>query len=429
MSDHRVTADAVSWVPVPVGSDFPLQNLPFGIFATDGSAPRVGVAIGDHVLDLDAVTRAGLLDGPGVPTSVFAAASLNPLLELGRVAWRAIRGRIAGLLTEGNDELAGAGIAADALVPRAMARMHLPIAVGDYVDFYSSEQHATNVGKMLRPGSDPLPANWRHLPVGYHGRSSTIVVSGTDVVRPIGQRLNPDGGSPLYGPSVRLDIELEVGFVAGGPGNSLGEAIAIDDTESHIFGLCLVNDWSARDIQAWEYQPLGPFLGKSFATTISPWVVPLDALDPYRVPPPPQAPAPLPYLASPGNLGLDLNLSVDLNGSVVSEVNFREMYWTMAQQLAHATVNGAVVRPGDLFASGTVSGRTVGSLGSLLEMSWNGERPIALADGTTRTFLEDGDRVTLRGWCGGDERPRVGFGECTGTVASPAADSPPRPVR
>ena len=272
----------------------------------------------------------------------------------------------------------------------------MPFAVGDYVDFYSSLEHATNLGRLFRPGGEPLMPNWRHLPVGYHGRAGTVVPSGTPVVRPCGQRKPPAAGAPLFGPSRRLDIELELGFVAGVP-SSLGEPIPAERFRDHVFGLVLVNDWSARDIQAWEYQPLGPFLGKSFATSLGAWITPLDALDDAWVPGPAQDPEPLPYLCVQGDWSLDLELEVELNGEVVSRTNARGLYWSMPQQLAHATVNGASVRTGDLFASGTISGAEPGSEGSLIELTWNGERPLRLRDGSARTFLEDGDELVLRG--------------------------------
>jgi fumarylacetoacetase len=409
MTDPTVDPGLTSWVPVPAGSDFPIQNLPFGVFSTSGSARRVGVAIGDQVVDLAAAHTAGAFDAVDIPEGVFASATLNPFLELGRETWRAVRSRVSEVLTAGGElrEQAAAW-----LVPAGDVALHLPLAIGDYVDFYSSLHHATNVGRMFRPDDPPLLPNWRHLPIGYHGRSSSVVVSGTPIVRPHGQRPGPDG--PTYGPSRRLDIELEVGFVVG-TGNRLGTQIPIGSAEDHIFGMCLVNDWSARDLQAWEYRPLGPFLGKSFATSISPWIVTLDALAPFRVPAPAQDPAPLPYL-SPAGSSVALDLTVELNGDVVAQVGFAGMYWTMAQQLAHVTVNGTNTRPGDLYASGTVSGPTPDSLGSLLEVSWNGSRPIRLSSGEERTFLEDGDRVVLRGRCEADGAVPIGFGECAGTV-------------
>jgi fumarylacetoacetase len=300
-------------------------------------------------------------------------------------------------------------------VPLAEVEQRLPLAVGDYVDFYSSLEHATNLGRMFRPDAEPLLPNWRHLPVGYHGRASSVVVSGTPVRRPRGQ-LPPaePGGAPSFGPTQRLDIELELGFVTG-PGNALGTSIPTSAAAQHVFGFVLVNDWSARDIQRWEYVPLGPFLGKSFATSISPWVVPLAALEPFRVPAPAQDPEPLEYLRTEGDWGLDIELEVELGGTVISRTNARGLYWTFPQQLAHATVNGTNTRPGDLYASGTISGAEPDSRGSLIELTWGGRDPVRLADGSERTFLEDGDTVTLRGRAG----DTVSFGEVTGTI-SPA---------
>ena len=386
---------------VPGFADFPIENLPFGVVrprSGDGDS-RVVVRIGEVVLDLAAA---------GIEPSLTAQSTLNELLASGRGS--EVRRRAGELLSSRED---GDG----ALLPLADVDVLLPVAVGDYVDFYSSIHHATNLGRLFRPDSDPLLPNWRHLPVGYHGRAGTIVVSGTPVPRPHGLVLGEDG-VPRLGPSRRLDIELEVGFLVGRGGTRLRP----DDAADHVFGVVLLNDWSARDIQAYEYQPLGPHLGKSFATTISPWVVTLDALAPYLVTPPEQDPVPDPYLQATGRWGLDLSLEVELNGTRICATNFSSMYWTFAQQLAHMTVNGATVRPGDLFGSGTVSGPTKGERGSLVELSWGGREPFALDDGSTRTFLEDGDTVTLRGWCGGDGegRPRIGFGEAVGTIVSGA---------
>ncbi len=393
-------------------SDFPVQNLPFGVFTRGGGIPQIGVAIGRQIIDMAALSRAGAFEAIDISIRVFDQPNLNAFLGSGPQVWSPVRAVVSRLVTVGAPP--GSPAPGSFLVPMAETKMQLPIAVGDYVDFYSSLEHATNVGRMFRPDDPPLLPNWRHLPVGYHGRSSSIVVGGTPIRRPSVPRKPPDG-EPVFSPTQRLDIELEVGFVTG-RGNRHGEPIAIGHAERHIFGLVLVNDWSARDIQAWEYRPLGPFLGKSFATSISPWIVPLAALAPYRVPAPPQEPKPLPYLAAPSNLGIDLNLTIELNGTTISETNFRHMYWTMAQQLAHATANGTNVRPGDLYASGTVSGPEPDSLGSLLELSRNGTRPIALDGGETRTFLEDGDEVILSGWCGGNGSLRIGFGRCTGVI-------------
>ena len=381
---------------------FPIENLPYGVFSTDGTAPRVGVAFGDGILDLSAI------DSLDVPDGTFAALSLNPFIALGRQSWAVVRAQVTEIASRGDA----------AFVPQSEATMHLPIEVGDYVDFYSSIHHATNVGRIFRPEGEPLLPNWRHLPVAYHGRAGTVVVSGTDIRRPSGQRRGEDG--PIFGPSKALDFELEVGFVTGNA-NELGEPVGIDHAEEHIFGVCLLNDWSARDLQAWEYQPLGPFLGKSFATSISPWIVPMDAVVPYRVEPPLQDPDVLPYLRSSGPTALDLHLEVEIipngevSGTVVTRSGFADMYWTMSQQLAHATVNGATARAGDLFASGTVSGAEPGTFGSLLEITKGGADPITLDDGAERTYLEDGDTVVISGWCGSDET-LIGFGDCVGRV-------------
>jgi fumarylacetoacetase len=411
-----VSSPNATWVPVPADSDFPVDNLPFGVFHTkDRPEARVGVAIGDHVLDLTAVRLAGLL-----PADLEVAGSLAGVLAT-RARGSEVRARVAQLLSAGNDEL---HVLADrGLVRRVDAVMHLPFVVGDYVDFYSSIEHASNVGALFRPGDEPLPPNWRHLPIGYHGRVSTLLPSGSPVVRPAGQR-KPPQGPPVFGPTRALDFELEVGFFAG-EGTEAGRQIPVDTAEAHVAGLVLVNDWSARDIQAWEYQPLGPFLGKSFATTVSPWVVTLEALEPYRVDAPPQAPPPLPYLTLQPRRGLDLQLEVELNGTVIARTNLRHMYWTIAQQLAHLASNGTRVCTGDLFATGTVSGPSPDAVGCLLERTHNGAEPITLDDGTTRAYLEDGDTVVLRGWCGGGDRPRIGLGECRGTVLA-APDLPSR---
>jgi fumarylacetoacetase len=390
-----------SWVDVPAGSDFPVTNLPYGVFSLGAGAPRIAVAIGDAVLDL-----AAALDD-----ATFAEASLNRFLAQGRRRWQEVRARVGELLT---DERHRAAVEPH-LRPRADVRLHLPFAVADYVDFYASEHHATNVGRIFRPDGAPLTPNWKHLPIGYHGRAGTVVVSGTDVRRPCGQRKAPAETAPTYGPSRRLDIEAEVGFVVGTP-SALGEPVPAAAFAEHVFGVVLVNDWSARDIQAWEYVPLGPFLGKSFATSISPWVVPLDALAAARVDAPPQDPAPLPYLRDGGRWGLDLELEVSWNGTVVSRPPFRQMYWTADQQLAHLTVNGAALRTGDLFASGTVSGPDRDQRGSFLELSWNGAEPVRLADGTDRSFLEDGDTVSIRASAPGAGGTRIGFGEVSGTI-------------
>ena len=418
-----------SWIPVPVDSDFPIQNLPYGMFRHGAGTPRAGIAIGNRVLDLDVVAEAGLFaDHIPLPWGIFAGPSLNRYLALGPDVWRAVRRRVSDLLSFDNREIRDVwGLAERALVPMPDAEMLLPVQIGDYVDFYSSREHATNLGKMFRPDAEPLMPNWLWLPVGYHGRASSVFVSGTPVTRPAGQ-IKAGDGAPQFGFTRAMDFELEVGFVAG-PGNPPGTAIAAEGAEDHIFGLVLVNDWSARDIQRWEYQPLGPFLGKSFATSISPWIVPLDAVAPYRVPAPAQDPAPLPYLHNPGRRGIDLYLEVAVQSAdmeergddpyVVSRTNFRDMYWTMDQQLAHATANGTNVRPGDLYASGTVSGEAPDSYGSMIELAWRGTQPVGFPDGSNRVYLENGDTVVMRGWCGGGGLPRIGFGEVSGTVVGP----------
>jgi fumarylacetoacetase len=387
-----------------VSDGFGLDNLPYGAVARSGGPAQLAVRLGDDAVLLGVLEEAGLLAAAGLPPRTLAGPVLNPLLALGRDAWAALRAALQTLLAE--------GAPASAAVPLAEVEQRLPLAIGDYVDFYSSLEHATNLGRMFRPDAEPLLPNWRHLPVGYHGRASSIVVSGTPVRRPRGQ-LPPaePGGAPSFGPTQRLDIELELGFVTG-PGNELGTAIPTAAAADHVFGFVLVNDWSARDIQRWEYVPLGPFLGKSFATSISPWVVPLEALEPFRVPAPPQDPEPLEYLRTEGDWALDIALEVELCGTVISRTSARGLYWTFPQQLAHATVNGTNVRPGDLYASGTISGATPGSRGSLIELTWGGRYPVLLDDGSERTFLEDGDTVTLRGRCG----DRISFGEVTGTI-------------
>ncbi|WP_042387756.1 fumarylacetoacetase [Streptacidiphilus melanogenes] len=401
----------MTWLDLPADTLFGLDNLPYGVFSTAGDPQRrrLGVAIGGQVLDAGAAARA-----VGSPDPLLEAATLDPLLAAGRPAWTRVREALTRWLTEP----AFRPVIEPCLLPRADVTLHLPFTVGDYVDFYASEHHASNLGRLFRPGSEPLTPNWKHLPIGYHGRSGTVVVSGTPVVRPNGQRKAPADAAPTFGPSRRLDIEAEVGFVVGA-GSELGTPVPMADFAEHVFGVCLVNDWSARDIQAWEYVPLGPFLGKSFATSVSPWVVPLDALAAARVAPPARDVEPLPYLDDRDTKepwGLDLALEVRVNGTLISRPPFAGMYWTAAQMLAHMTVNGASVRPGDLFASGTVSGPERGTEGALIELTWNGERPAQLADGSGRAFLEDGDAVTITATAPGPNGTRIGFGEVTGRI-------------
>ncbi len=413
-----------SWVPVAAQSDFPIQNLPFGVFVRGAGAPRIGVAIGEQVLDCSAIAESGFFDDC-CERELLQAPLLNPLLAAGRSVWEPVRERLSLLLrADGDPRLREAG-AENFLFDRGTVEMRLPIDVGDYVDFYSSIEHATNLGRLFRPNAEALLPNWRWIPVGYHGRSGSIVIDGTPIRRPCGQRKLPDASAPEFGPTRRLDFELEMGFVIG-PGNQLGTPIDVAEAAEHIFGLVLVNDWSARDIQAWEYQPLGPFLGKSFATTISPWIVTLQALEPFRVEGPRQEPQPLRYLRAGEARAYEIELAVDLQTALmrkraippksISQTTFADMYWNVAQQLAHATVNGAVTRPGDLYASGTISGSAPGTQGSLIELAWNGERPIALPDGERRAFLEDGDEITLRGWCEKSGARRIGFGAARGRI-------------
>ncbi len=410
-------SSASTWLDLPDDHLFGLANLPYGVFSTDGTSPRVGVRIGDWVLDAGAVAQigkdaVGVGDGPDL-AAAWANPSLNPFLELGRPAWTIARDWLTEVLSDAVHEER----VRPHLVPLAQVTMHLPIEVADYVDFYASEHHATNVGKIFRPDSEPLTPNWKHLPIGYHGRSGTVVVSGTDVVRPSGQRKAPSDPAPTFGPSRKLDIEAELGFVVGGS-TSLGRPVSVDQTWDHLFGVVLLNDWSARDVQAWEYVPLGPFLGKSFATSISPWVVPLDALRSALVELPGQDPRPLPYLRGDLDVvrGLDLHYEVVWNDTVVSRPKYRDMYWSPTQMLAHLTVNGASIRSGDLFGSGTISGADPGTRGSFLELTWNGTEPVTLDDGSERTFLEDGDTVVLRATAPGTDGSLIGLGEVSGTI-------------
>ncbi|MER5934173.1 fumarylacetoacetase [Streptomyces sp. NPDC002054] len=395
-----------TWVPVPDNSDFPLHNLPYGVFSRPGEQARVGVAIGDAVLD---VSR---LDLP--EAADFAAVSLNPFMARGPETWRAVRSRLTDMLTRETCRPA----VAPHLIPRSEVTLHLPFDVADYVDFYASENHAANLGRIFRPTQEPLTANWKHLPIGYHGRAGTVVVSGTPVTRPSGQYKPSEAAVPAFGPSRRLDIEAEIGFVVGVP-SSLGSPVPGTAFAEHVFGVVLVNDWSARDIQAWEYVPLGPFLGKSFTTSISSWVVPLEALAAARVTPR-QDPPPLPYLADGQRWGLDITMEVRLNGHLLSRPPFATAYWTPDQQMAHMTANGASLRTGDLYASGTISGPRRDQRGSLIELTWNGSEPLELPDGSSRSFLLDGDTITISAAAQAADGTRIGFGDVTGTV-KPAA--------
>ncbi len=407
--------------------DFPIQNLPFGIFSdARNPARRAGVAIGELIVDLAVLHEAGYLVLPAhAGSGVFARPTLNDFIALARDAWRSVRIQLSSLLERATATLRDdAALRERAFVRSADATLHLPVEVPGYTDFYSSKEHATNVGAMFRDPKNALLPNWLEMPIGYNGRASSVVVSGTPVRRPRGQLKLPDQERPVFGACRRLDIELETGFIIG-RGNALGEPIACGDAEDHIFGMVLLNDWSARDIQQWEYVPLGPFNAKTFATTISPWIVTLDALEPFRVAQPKQEPQPLDYLRHAGEHAFDIALEVQLRpedaraATTIARTNFRHMYWTMAQQLAHHTVAGCNTRVGDLMGSGTISGPTPDSYGSLLELTWGGKNPLALVEGGTRTFIEDGDELTLAGWCEG-EGYRVGFGRCAGKIL-PAA--------
>jgi fumarylacetoacetase len=420
----RPDSELRSFIEVPAGSDFTIHNLPFGVFKPAfGAAPRIGVAIGDRILDLSVLADRGLLSGPEMGTAaVLGLTSLNALMALGRPAWRELRSKLTQLLRDDQAALRDdAGLRNAALVPATSVEMLLPATIGDYTDFYSSREHATNVGIMLRGADNALQANWLHLPVGYHGRASSVVVSGTDVCRPMGQTKAPDAETPGYGPCRLMDFELEMGFFVG-PGNDLGTPIPIDKAADHIFGMVLVNDWSARDIQAWEYVPLGPFLAKNFATSISPWVVTMDALEPFRCSGPAQnEPEPLDYLRNPGDCAYDIRLEVQLQSEkmttpeTIATSNFKYMYWSVCQQLAHHASGGCNLRPGDLLASGTISGPGKHERGSMLELSWRGAEPIGLSNGEERKFLADGDTVIMRGHCEAEDL-RVGFGEVVGKL-------------
>ena len=409
-----------SWVEVPKNSDFPIQNLPFGIFKTRYLSPVAGVAIGNHVLDLVYLHENGFLDGLGLPPGVFNQRYLNDFMALGKKKAREVRNRIAELLRSDRDELKSNIAAREiALIPMNEVQMLMPVRIPNYTDFYSSEEHATNVGSMFRDPKNALLPNWKHLPVGYHGRASSIVVSGTPLHRPKGQVKPNEAEGPVFCPSRKLDFELEVGFLTCTE-TKLGHSITTKEAEENIFGFVLFNDWSARDIQQWEYVPLGPFLGKNFGSTISPWIVTMDALEPFRVKGPDQLPHVLPYLSYEGSKNFDIRLEVLIqpDGSEATTVcrsNFKYMYWNVNQQLAHHTVNGCNIQTGDLYASGTISGPSPGSYGSMLELAWNGQKPLTMPDGTERKFIEDGDTVIMRGLAEKDG-VRIGFGECSGKI-------------
>jgi len=417
-----MAAPLKSFVDVSPDSHFPIQNLPFGVFKPTQDAARVGVAIGEFVLDLSVLEEAGHFNSPEFQNQrVFSESALNAFLALGRPAWRKAREVLQHLLAADTATLRDdTQLRARAFHAQKEVMMHLPARIGDYTDFYSSYHHAHNVGTMLRGPENALMPNWKWLPVAYHGRASSIVVSGTDVRRPHGQTKAPDAATPTFGPSRSFDYELETAFLIG-PGNALGERIPIERATDHIFGLVLMNDWSARDVQGWEYQPLGPFLAKNFCTSISPWVVTLDALEEFRKPLPSQDPEPLPYLRAEKDFTYDIQLEARLQTAtmsdphVITRTNFQNLYWSIAQQLAHHTVNGCNLQPGDLLASGTISGPTEDSRGCMLELTWRGANPLTLPNGETRKWLDDGDGLTITGWAQGDGY-RVGFGEVAGRV-------------
>ncbi|MEQ8927636.1 MAG: fumarylacetoacetase [Fulvivirga sp.] len=409
-----------SWVEVPKNSDFPIQNLPFGIFKTEYLTPGAGVAIGDYIVDLTYLHENGFLDGLGLSSGVFNQQYLNDFIGLGKEVTSKVRNRIAELLEANNGELRDNKPASElAIIHKEEAEMLMPIKVQNYTDFYSSIEHATNVGTMFRDPDNALLPNWKHIPVGYHGRASSIIPSGVNIHRPKGQTKAPDADKPSFGPSKRLDFELETAFITCKE-NGLGNSISTKEAEDYIFGFVLFNDWSARDVQVWEYVPLGPFLAKNFASSISPWIVTMDALEPFRVPTPKQEPAVLPYLEFKGNKNFDINLEVYLQPdggeeNLICKSNFKYMYWNVNQQLAHHSVNGCNIQVGDMYASGTISGSTEDSYGSMLELAWKGTKPIKLSDGSERKFIEDGDTVIMKGHAEKDG-VRIGFGEVRSKV-------------
>lgn len=427
------TTHPASWAPGAQhpDTDFPLQNLPWGVAIRPDrpGVPHIMVAIGDCALDMAEAAGHNLLDGlPAAVVDALRRPTLNAFMALGQPAWRAARARAQALLSDGPHSIQNHPRRDAVLLPRAQLAMQLPVDIGDYTDFYASLHHATNVGSMFRP-NNPLMPNWKHLPVGYHGRASSIVVDGTPIRRPFGQTSATDDGPPSWGPCKLLDYELEMGFFFGGAGNPMGTRLSVADARAHIFGCVIVNDWSARDIQKWEYQPLGPFNAKNFGTTISPWIVTLDALHPFCEPGPartPEDPAMLDYLRCADDFVVNVALEVRIQsaamrqaaqrGTVISRSNFRDMYWTMSQMLAHHTSTGCNMRAGDMLASGTISGMTKDSRGCLLERTWRGTEPVTLDDGSERKFLQDGDEVEMTGWCQRSGHPRIGFGACRGVV-------------
>lgn len=410
-----------SWVPVPAGSDFPIQNLPFGIYSSErDKTPRIGVAIGEYILDPHAAQLFGHYDYIDFNDDIFKSATLNEFMALGKKITNAVREGISDFLNAENHNFeSDSWVWQECMTKQSEATMHMPVHIPNYTDFYSSREHATNVGMMFRDPANALLPNWLHLPVGYHGRASSIVVSGTEIHRPKGQTKTDAEAMPSFGPSKSLDFELEIAFITG-KATALGESISTADAEDHIFGLVLFNDWSARDLQRWEYVPLGPFLAKNFGSTISPWVVTLEALEPFRTQGPVQDPEVLPYLKYTGKRNYDLNLEVNIItpagiSKTVSHSNFKYMYWNMCQQLAHHTVNGCNICVGDMYASGTISGPSADSYGSMLEITWGGKNPVQMPDGTERKFINDNDTVLIKGYAE-NNGVRIGFGECSGKI-------------
>ena len=404
-----------SWINVPENCDFPIQNIPFGVFITKEDVITIGTRIGNCAIDMGALQQLGYFEGIELTDDMFMQDTLNDFISDGKKTWRLVRNRLAELFDENNPKLRDNKEHREVVIFKVEdIEMLLPVQIGDYTDFYSSKEHATNVGKMFRDPENALLPNWLHIPVGYHGRSSTIIPSGIPVHRPYGQTLPNGETTPVFGPSRLVDFELETAFITT-DANLMGEPIPVEEAEEHIFGMVLFNDWSARDIQKWEYVPLGPFLAKNFASSISPWIVTMDALEPFRVKGPEQSPEPLPYLQQKGAKAFDINLEVAIQPeneveTVVSRSNFKYMYWSMAQQLAHHTINGCRVNSGDMMGSGTISGPTEDSFGSMLELSWGGQKPLKMNDGSERKFINDNDTVIIRGYCQKDNL-RIGFGE------------------
>ena len=412
-----------SWLDVPTDSDFPIQNIPFGVFITKEDVITIGTRIGNNAIDLGALQQLNYFDGIELTDDMFMQDTLNDFISDGKKTWRLVRNRIADIFDKNNAKLRdNAEHRSIVVCPVNEVEMQLPVLIGDYTDFYSSKEHATNVGSMFRDPNNALLPNWLHIPVGYHGRSSSIVPSGIPVHRPMGQTLPNGENTPVFGPSRSIDFELEMAFITT-DANIMGENIPVHEAEEYIFGMVLLNDWSARDIQKWEYVPLGPFLAKNFATSISPWIVTLDALEPFRTKGPNQDPNPLPYLQQKGKHAFDINLEVTIapenkEPTVVSNANFKYMYWTMSQQLTHHTSNGCRVNSGDMMGSGTISGPTPKSFGSMLELTWNGKNPILLNDGSERKFINDNDTVIMKGFCKNNE-VRIGFGEVSSKLLPP----------